>query len=220
MRNFIAVLSGFGLTLLIFGGGALTAIFFINATPVPVHQLDGDMGALWTNKAVRVNAAAQDLKRLPARPMPQQTGQDKDVRPSYDREPAHSPASVDTTTTAAIAIQAKPKAAMNAAHVEWCSERYRSYDPADNSYNAYSGERRECISPYSGDSSRQPEEPESVNATAEASPELISTAHSEEMPEATLDSEHIQSCFERYQSYRPEDNTYQPYGGGPRQQCD
>lgn len=220
MRSFIAVLSGFGLTLIIFGGGALTAVFFINATPAPVHQLDGDMGALWTNRAVKVNAAAQDLERLPARATPQQTGQDKDIRPPRNPEPGYDPGSVHATMLADIPTQPNPKAAMNTAHVEWCSERYRSYDPADNSYNAYSGERRECISSYSGYSSRQPEEPQSVSTTAEASPELTSTAHSEEMPEATLDSEHIQSCFERYQSYRPEDNTYQPYGGGPRQQCD
>jgi hypothetical protein len=32
--------------------------------------------------------------------------------------------------------------------------------------------------------------------------------------------DHIQVCFDRYQSYRPEDNSYQPYGGGPRQQCE
>jgi len=37
------------------------------------------------------------------------------------------------------------------------------------------------------------------------SPELIPAAHSEEVPVTAVGSEHIQSCFERYQSYRPED---------------
>ena len=32
-------------------------------------------------------------------------------------------------------------------------------------------------------------------------------------------SDHVAYCFSRYRSYRPEDNTYQPYGGGPRRQC-
>ena len=32
-------------------------------------------------------------------------------------------------------------------------------------------------------------------------------------------SDHASYCFSRYRSYRPEDNTYQPFGGGPRQQC-
>ena len=34
-----------------------------------------------------------------------------------------------------------------------------------------------------------------------------------------LSDDHIDYCFSRYRSYRPEDNSYQPYGGGPRQQC-
>jgi|ThiBio_1000_plan_1041568.scaffolds.fasta_scaffold00283_23 hypothetical protein len=216
MRTFIAALSGFCLTLIIFGGGALAAIFFINAAPAPAHQIGRDTGALWTNKAVRVNAATQDLERLAARPMPQQTGQEREAQPSRDPEPANNPGSVHATMTAATSKQPNSEPVMSADHVEWCSERYRSYDPADNSYNAYSGVRRQCVS---RDSSR-PEEPESVSASAEEPPELISAAHSNEMPEAAVDTEHIQSCFDRYQSYRPEDNTYQPYGGVPREQCE
>ncbi|MER9869926.1 BA14K family protein [Mesorhizobium sp. M0136] len=30
----------------------------------------------------------------------------------------------------------------------------------------------------------------------------------------------MQYCFSRYRSYRPADNTYQPYSGGPRSQCE
>ncbi|MFT4002447.1 MAG: BA14K family protein [Rhizobium sp.] len=30
---------------------------------------------------------------------------------------------------------------------------------------------------------------------------------------------HVSWCRERYSSYRVEDNTYQPFGGGPRQAC-
>ena len=38
--------------------------------------------------------------------------------------------------------------------------------------------------------------------------------------DAASDSEeHIRSCFARYRSYRPEDNSYQPFDGGPRRQC-
>lgn len=35
-----------------------------------------------------------------------------------------------------------------------------------------------------------------------------------------IDADHVSYCFSRYRSYRPEDNTYQPYGGGPRRQCE
>jgi hypothetical protein len=34
------------------------------------------------------------------------------------------------------------------AHVEYCLDRYRSYDPRTNSFMGYDGFRHECISPY------------------------------------------------------------------------
>ena len=33
-------------------------------------------------------------------------------------------------------------------HSQWCSARYRSYDPDNNTYRAFSGEIRACVSPY------------------------------------------------------------------------
>lgn len=33
-------------------------------------------------------------------------------------------------------------------HVEWCMDRYRSYNPDNNTWVSYSGEVRECISPF------------------------------------------------------------------------
>lgn len=32
--------------------------------------------------------------------------------------------------------------------------------------------------------------------------------------------DHVDSCFSRYRSYDPQDNTYQPFDGGPRRQCE
>ena len=34
------------------------------------------------------------------------------------------------------------------AHTQWCLARYRSYNPANNTFVSYSGEIRECVSPY------------------------------------------------------------------------
>ena len=34
------------------------------------------------------------------------------------------------------------------AHLEWCQERYRSYNPRDNTWVSYSGRVRECDSPF------------------------------------------------------------------------
>jgi hypothetical protein len=35
------------------------------------------------------------------------------------------------------------------AHVQWCYDRYRSYRAYDNTFQPYSGPRRQCWSPYS-----------------------------------------------------------------------
>lgn len=34
-------------------------------------------------------------------------------------------------------------------HVEWCLQRYRSYNPRTNTWVSYDGEIRRCVSPYS-----------------------------------------------------------------------
>ena len=38
--------------------------------------------------------------------------------------------------------------ASGSSHVEWCLDRYRSYNPRTNTWVSYSGEVRECNSPY------------------------------------------------------------------------
>lgn len=37
---------------------------------------------------------------------------------------------------------------LNAAHIEWCFDRYRSYRAYDNTYQPYDGPREQCWSPY------------------------------------------------------------------------
>ncbi len=34
------------------------------------------------------------------------------------------------------------------AHVQWCIDHYRSYNPANNTFVSYGGDVRECVSPY------------------------------------------------------------------------
>jgi len=33
-------------------------------------------------------------------------------------------------------------------HVDWCGNRFKSYNPYDNTYRPYSGPREQCWSPY------------------------------------------------------------------------
>lgn len=210
MKILVTMLSGFCLTLAIFAGGALTAIYFVNAKPVPVHPLDMDTGSLWSNKPVKVNRTAQNLERLPARTVTRQPDEALQKPQAGQFQPAGgSQQPIDSTTTAAIS--ADPGSATDPAHAEWCSQHYQSYDPGDDSYNAYSGVRRKCVSPHS--------EEAGLPATKGDSG-FITAANADEMPGAGASTEHVQSCFDRYRSYRPEDNTYQPYGGGPRRQCE
>src|SRR6185312_15490532 len=101
MKNLVAIVSGFVLALGVFAGGALTTIFFVNANPTPVRSLDGDTDALWTNRAVVVNAHAGNLERLPARSVPQRPSRETEAQaPSAPDNPAGNPKpALDSTMT-------------------------------------------------------------------------------------------------------------------------
>lgn len=110
-------------------------------------------------------------------------------------------AGTDDMTTSAL--PAAPSS-LSREHIAWCERRYRSYRPETDSYTTYSGESRPCRSPYpAGD---------------EAGAIEVSTL-SGPATERQASLDHVAACFARYRSYRPQDNTYQPYGGGPRRQC-
>lgn len=140
--------------------------------------------------------------------------------------------SIDTITTGNIALPASerqeqeaPLQRLPAAHVEWCFSQYRSYRPEDDSYTAYSGEQKPCTSPYStgiktaAERDVYPVQGDYVSAAEEPSVQPLQYASGAPEAGAYLSAAHMQECLDRYRSYRPEDNTYQPYGGGPRQQC-
>lgn len=38
--------------------------------------------------------------------------------------------------------------AWSSSHIDWCLNRYRSYNPRNNTWVSYSGKVRECISPF------------------------------------------------------------------------
>ncbi|MDX8528519.1 BA14K family protein [Mesorhizobium sp. MSK_1335] len=55
-----------------------------------------------------------------------------------------------------------------------------------------------------------------------APPEEISpeAQAGEQAPARQVSGHHVDYCFNRYRSYDPQDNTYQPFDGGPRRQCE
>lgn len=123
---------------------------------------------------------------------------------------------------------------LTTAHMEWCASRYRSYQPENNSYTSFSGLRQPCVSPFTRDLSQEADAEPALGSPPERGVEAQFIDGSDSYPvfvdEASVQyavddtaayagSDHESYCFSRYRSYRPEDNTYQPFGGGPRQLC-
>lgn len=183
------------------------------------HRFTGlDIKDLWTLKPVRIDRSAQNLERLLPRyashvvmsePAAHTTPQATETAGSDEGSEVGE---IDILVTAAIDETSSGAAAgtLSPEHIAWCEARYRSYDPTDNSYRSFSGGIRPCNSPYQIDQMAETahDDAEVMNASATRS------------DVAPLMEEHITACTQRYSSYRMNDNTYQPYGGGPRQTCE
>jgi hypothetical protein len=246
MKAVLAILGGFALSLGMFIGGAGLAISFLTAKPASEPAVGQRKTASWSDEPRPVKAGAPGFDRISAAPAGSDgstaTGGDapQAVRPGVP--PAQLPTSQavsqpsasvppDRTTTASIhpgsdetGARPAPPAGLAAAHAEWCANRYRSYDPSDNSYRPYSGGRRTCVSPYSnavaGEAgSSAPGGNAYAQEAADAMPATDYVPADATAAGGDVLSEHARSCLARYHSYRPEDNTYQPYDGGPRRQC-
>lgn len=253
MKMILALLGGLSLSVATFVGGLVAATLFFSAGE-DKKQL-ADTTDLWTNHPMPVDAARTNLERLPARAVPtapqvaeaptshgsaagatQEVAMTASEEKSVDGEVAYD---VDPTVTGAISPEdaamvpeGSEQPQLSEAHLDWCSSRYRSYRPRDNSYTPYSGGRRECQSPFStasqgdvaaavGDqvSPAPTKEDSYTEDNAEPARLALEQASAQDRASNYGTWEHAQSCFARYRSYRPEDNTYQPLGGGPRRQC-
>ncbi|ARQ09857.1 BA14K-like protein [Rhizobium etli] len=140
---------------------------------------------LWTTKPVKIDPRHQHYERIPPVYSSYVTEAPATVAPRMASQPARP----------STELQA-PQPKFAAEHLAWCAKRYRSFEPATNSYRSYKGEIRECSSPFQQNIAASPEAGGTeVNAQAAA------------------------RCAARYRSYRPEDNTYQPWDG-PRRSCE
>lgn len=151
---------------------------------------------LWPSEVKRVDRSQQAYQRLPAaqaantivaelKPVERATralGSPADITASDERN-----ASPKTLSAELQASKSR----------EWCSARYRSFDPVSNTYQPYGGGPRQACSPPAP---IVPAQQVADNGSAE---EMHSNAH---------------WCMQRYSSYRVDDNTYQPFSGG-RKQC-
>lgn len=231
MKPFWAIVGGFVVSAGMFIAGVAFAMAILAVEPAQRPGPASDVAELWSAQPRPVNTSAQQLQRVPAR---SDSGEadvavDEAVAETDDALQSH-----DMTTTASVTPETPEEPErpahlneLSVAHLQWCSERYRSYRPADNSYTAYSGRKRPCHSPYWKELAAATERLSTTDADVEsyawaATDEaaiLLQHVSDYSSEGATMTPEHVRDCFRRYRSYRPEDNTYQPYGGGPRRQC-
>ena len=207
MKALLGIAGGFLLTLAVFTSGLAFATWLLAAKPARQARPSISVADLWTRDAQPVKTEAQSFERIPA--------EQAEVPDASGRAKA-APDPIVTSAVQPSTGQVEARAEMPAAHVEWCASRYRSYQPEDNSYRSYTGRQRQCISPYSDVATAQP--PVAVSYVEANYASTDGYALTDEV-RPQLSADHIDYCFSRYRSYRPEDNTYQPYSGGPRRQC-
>lgn len=217
----LSVVCGFMLTLAVFAGGLAFATWLLAAKPARQFTPGSGVADLWTRDARPIDKAALNLERIPGVPS---------VEPASAATAGAGPAPANPATAEApargvpaaiqpvVAGEGQPTTSVDlpVVHVEWCATRYRSYDADDNSYISYSGRPRPCISPYIDDAAVG-RAPQSVGYVEASAAQIGDAAPADDG--ARFSSDHVQNCFSRYHSYRPQDNTYQPYSGGPRRQC-
>ncbi len=235
MKPLLGILGGFVVSLGMFAAGLAAATYLLAVEPARVPGPSVDVADLWTAGPRRVDRAAQHLERVPAQApsVPDRPAEPPTTVPGAapDTGPTIDPGSLDAVTTgsveAAVGEKARrdrlqPPNLLSAAHVEWCAARYRSYRPDDNNYTSYSGGQQPCVSPYTRDlaaAERMSPAPFDAGNHEEFVEEPSAVQYAADDTGAYIGSDHASYCFDRYRSYRPEDNSYQPYGGGPRRQC-
>jgi hypothetical protein len=219
MKPVIKLLSASALAAGMVIGGVVLASAALAPEEDP-HRFTGlDIKDLWTMEPVRIDRTAQNLERLPPRYAshvvmvePDAQATDRSVETAA-AERGSEVADIDILVTAAID---EPTSGFGAdtlppEHFPWCEARYRSYDPVRNTYRSFSGETRPCDSPY---------QVEVMAELDEGDAQVMTVSAGGNNPGAGMENEgHVMACMERYRSYRSSDNTYQPYGGGPRQPC-
>lgn len=232
MKAVLAAIGGFMAAAILLVCGGVLAVHLMIVRPA------GDNGpAPGSAMADGGSQEGQTLERIAARPPTEsQLALARSAVPNATDDEAAT-AGVDTMQTAAIdpanrtaggngglegeGAADPAQAEALAAHVEWCAQRYRSYRPRDNSYTPYRGGRSVCVSPFSKDFAKDgisaPPAPGDSYTEGEAVVQQASAGIAAE--NLAYDDAHLAYCFSRYRSYDPADNTYQPYGGGPRRPC-
>jgi hypothetical protein len=211
MRYPILPMMGITLSLTAIAGSVMAIPNFLpESEPKKLHNID--ISSLWTSHPMPVDRSKQNLERLPALvAQPQQASYPSrrmDVLAASTIRAAtliDQPSDVDDDYGPDDGGASQASEAPRGVAV-WCNKHYRSYRASDNTYQPYSGARRQCLPPLTASP------PNSV--TSEAPQHLSSMARA-----GSSSDEHAQWCFARYRSYNSDDNTYRAFSGEIRA-CD
>lgn len=238
MKPVLLLLASLVLAVLIFLSGVVITANVI-AKPEQHRFANMDTPDLWTSQPKPVDPSKQQYQRLPPATPPGSVAADASSKPdapvtgpvaatqSAAATPNAGAANTEVDNTVTGAVNPAPQASMDArasgignppqpapaigpAQAAWCYARYRSYRVEDNSYQPYNGPRRQCRPPPGSDAATE--------AAVETRQEPERPAESEPVPSEAVGA-HEEWCFARYRSYRVEDNSYQPFDGSPRRQC-
>ncbi|MCJ8518490.1 hypothetical protein ABID21_001188 [Pseudorhizobium tarimense] len=201
----MSLILGVAMAVVLFAGGVAAASWVLQE-PAPHQFAHLDERPLWTSRPIVIDPEEQPFERIAAAPVPPVFQAMAVDVPDEERPRVRTAAAdigepgLDLTTTGAVGSDAIMNLA-GSPHAEWCADRYRSYRVEDNTYQPYDGPRRQCDSPYL------------------IQQETVAYSSEIDSPQVEADSTHVSWCLDRYRSYRPSDNTYQPYNG-PRRACE
>jgi hypothetical protein len=154
MKPVLELLAASALSMGLVIGGVVVASAMLSPEKEQPHKFTGlDIRDLWTSRPVQIDRSAQNLERLPPR-YPStvvMSGASEPVRQTASdtaiEDPSAGTSYTDHASTASIDSEGSSfvSEALDPQQLARCSERYRSYDPSDNSYQPFGGgPRRQC----------------------------------------------------------------------------
>lgn len=168
--------------------GAMKLASGLSEVTAPQQFQDADRKPLWTLEPTRIDVASQTLDRVPGDVMPA----DLIAQSQGEKKEVLGARMSDGENSASL-----KQSEFSVAAQAWCSARYRSYNSQDNTYQPFSGGARKAC-----------EAPEEFSSATQVASDATQP----------LSSDHARWCSNRYNSYRVEDNSYQPFSGA-RKKC-
>ncbi|TIR14612.1 MAG: BA14K family protein [Mesorhizobium sp.] len=220
-----------------------------NLERIPAQQ-SATATAASSSEPIRTASGATQASALaaPAQPQPQQSGASAPTQPAADANAAQQSAPADQQAERQLPVAHLQWCAARYRSYRPAENSYRSYSgelrPCISPYYDL-GDRTASTGPSdqggdqakdrAGANDRQTATAEITDDQAEMegyapSGDGYATTYGgppeEISPEAAqastrqVSADHVDYCFSRYRSYDPSDNSYQPFDGGPRRQCE